>query len=402
MYDYLIIGKGLFGSAATRYLSQVSDSVAIVGPDEPTDWGHHEGVFASHYDEGRVASFTGPDALWTWLDQASMAQYRALEKASGIPFYTASGRLSVIRHGEQVAYPYLPVSAVNTQAYTAATLPHHLPLRFPPDVDIVLEKVPSGHINPRAMVCAQLAVAQQQGAQIIAQMVTEVRNKGHEVEVTLASGHTLSAKKVLLATGAFSNCFGLLECKLALQAVALTTVLAELSAQDAARLRDLPPINYKISNGPVTHLTILPPLPYPDGRFYIKLSCSTDRDQILPTFSDLHDWFSQPCNFPYLAETEHLLRSILPHISFLSWQTKPCVVCYTPLDKPFIDCLQAGRIYVAIGGNGGSAHPSDAIGQLAASLMTHERWTSDLDPAPFQVQFANDWPAWMVNLSTGW
>lgn len=402
MYHYLVIGKGLFGSAAARYLSQVSNSVGVVGPDEPADWSRHQGVFGSHYNEARVASFTGPDAVWTRLDQASMAQYRALEEQSGVAFYTASGRLSAIRRGELVAYPYLSRSAANSQTYSANSLPNHLPLRFPPNYEIVLEDAPSGHINPRAMICAQLAIAEQQGAEIIRQLVTTVKNEGNQLRVTLANGQTLLAKKVLLATGAFSNCFGLLERHLALKPLSVTTVLAELSSAEAARLRHLPPINYKIEHGPVSHLTILPPLRYPNGRFYISISCSTDADQILPTFTTLHNWFSQPCHAPYLAETQAILHAMLPDTSILSWQVKPCVVSYTPSDKPFIDCLQTDQLYVAIGGNGGSAHPSDAIGQLAATLMIHDRWISELDPAHFKLEFAQDWPAWMESVSTGW
>ncbi len=34
-FDYLVIGKGLIGSAAARHLSARASSVAIIGPDEP-------------------------------------------------------------------------------------------------------------------------------------------------------------------------------------------------------------------------------------------------------------------------------------------------------------------------------------------------------------------------------
>ena len=35
MFDYIVIGKGLMGSAAARYLSQSGAKVGIIGPDEP-------------------------------------------------------------------------------------------------------------------------------------------------------------------------------------------------------------------------------------------------------------------------------------------------------------------------------------------------------------------------------
>ena len=67
-----------------------------------------------------------------------------------------------------------------------------------------------------------------------------------------------------------------------------------------------------------------------------------------------------------------------------------------------IDCLVDNRIYVALGGNAGSAHSSDAIGQLAASLMRHNRWHSKFDHAPFQLQYATDWPGWMTDERSIW
>jgi sarcosine oxidase len=40
-FEHLIIGAGLMGSAAARHLSQQSQSVALLGPDEPADHATH-------------------------------------------------------------------------------------------------------------------------------------------------------------------------------------------------------------------------------------------------------------------------------------------------------------------------------------------------------------------------
>jgi sarcosine oxidase len=55
-------------------LSQFSGNVAVIGPDEPVDASRHDGVFASHYDQGRIVSATGPDAVWNALDRLSISQ----------------------------------------------------------------------------------------------------------------------------------------------------------------------------------------------------------------------------------------------------------------------------------------------------------------------------------------
>jgi len=45
MYKIAVIGRGLMGSAAGRHLSMISDSVAIIGPNEPKDTANHDGIF---------------------------------------------------------------------------------------------------------------------------------------------------------------------------------------------------------------------------------------------------------------------------------------------------------------------------------------------------------------------
>jgi len=49
-----VVGLGLVGSAALRYLSAAGHRCVGIGPPEPVDWSRHDGVFASHYDSGRI------------------------------------------------------------------------------------------------------------------------------------------------------------------------------------------------------------------------------------------------------------------------------------------------------------------------------------------------------------
>ena len=74
IFDCIVIGKGLIGSAAARYLSQSQKSVAIIGPDEHPDV-NEAIVFSSHYDQGRVQRIIGTDPEWTLLNLQSSAQY---------------------------------------------------------------------------------------------------------------------------------------------------------------------------------------------------------------------------------------------------------------------------------------------------------------------------------------
>ena len=54
VYDIAVIGKGLIGSAAACHLAASFPDlkICVIGPDEPKIRKAHDGVFASHYDQG--------------------------------------------------------------------------------------------------------------------------------------------------------------------------------------------------------------------------------------------------------------------------------------------------------------------------------------------------------------
>lgn len=402
MYKYLIIGIGLFGSAAARHLSAVSDGVALVGPEEPSDWAAHDGVFASHYDEARIVSQSAPDAIWQQLDRESIGAYAEIEAQSGIRFFTPSGRLTAIPQGDPVFYPYAADVWPNCRALTHQEMRDTFAFHLPSNYEGVFEDAPSGHLNPRKMVRAQTTVAQQQGAEVIRALVVRMRDCGASVEAVLQDGRVISAEKVLLTTGAFINSFDLAERKLAVKPESIMSVLGEVSAETAAKYADLPPLNYKNMGSALPHLSILPPLRFLDGRHYIKIVPSSEIDQNLPSHNALTSWFKQDDPYVYMRDIQQTMEQLLPQIDFLDWRTKPCVVCFTPTWKPMIDCLIDGRVYVAAGGNAGAAHPSDAIGKLSADFMHHNRWTSNLDHTPFRLNYADEWPDWMTKMTSVW
>jgi sarcosine oxidase len=75
----MVIGKGLLGAAAARHLSAAEPHVALIGPDEPLERAGHQGLFGSHYDEGRITRILDPDRTWALLAQRSLARYCTLE-----------------------------------------------------------------------------------------------------------------------------------------------------------------------------------------------------------------------------------------------------------------------------------------------------------------------------------
>ena len=82
-FKYIVIGKGMIGSAVARHLAERTDGVALIGPDEPRDKAKHDGVFADHYDEGRITRILDPHIVWAKLARESIRRYRDDGRADG-------------------------------------------------------------------------------------------------------------------------------------------------------------------------------------------------------------------------------------------------------------------------------------------------------------------------------
>jgi glycine/D-amino acid oxidase-like deaminating enzyme len=388
-YRYIVIGKGLMGSAATRYLSGWG-ATAVIGPDEPTDWQTHPGVFASHYDQGRITRRLSKDVIWSELAQAAIAQYPYLEAASGIVFHRSTGGLYVAPDPDdayfQLADGWGRQQAVDYTRLTPAERQARFPfLDFPAGWPALWEGPPAGYINPRDLIKAQLDVARQQGATVIGETAVSIHLDANSARVVTDANQTYQADKVLLATGAFSNCFDLLPRPLPLRVKSEIIILAEVGEVEVERLGGMPTVIYEIESDLLNDIYLLPPIRYPDGRFYLKMGCNTAVDQTLSTLEEMRRWMIAGKSDRMLVPMRAALESIIPGLQANSFHTKRCLITYTPHGKPYIDVLQPGQLYVATGGNGSSAKSSDSLGRMAAELVHQGRWSFDLDPALFKI-----------------
>ena len=93
IYDCIVIGKGLVGCAAVKYLAKSGMRVSIIGPDEPEDHRTHRGLFSAHYDSSRATRVIDIDPVWSALAQRSQRVYKNIEDESGINFHYPVGRL---------------------------------------------------------------------------------------------------------------------------------------------------------------------------------------------------------------------------------------------------------------------------------------------------------------------
>lgn len=392
-YDTIVVGKGMIGSAAARYLSAAGARVALVGQDEPADYARHDGVFASHYDEGRLAHRLVKDTIWARLAARSIEQYAPIERRSGVRFHTPSGGLNVVR--DLAANPYLrdreqiaaSLHVEHTVYATAAAIHHDHPLlSFPEGYAGVFESAPAGYINPRALVRAQIKLAAEQRAAVISDIVVRVDVAPGAVTVTTRGGRELVGSQVVLACGAFANVYALLSRPLALRVKTETIIFAEVGEPEAERLQPMPTVVYEIDSPELDGIYLTPPIRYPDGKIYIKMGCDTASDQLLADLPAMQTWMQHGDSEAHKPAMVEALQSFIPGLRLQSVQSGRCLVTYTTHGKPYIDQI-AERVVVATGGNGSSAKCSDTLGQLAAQLALGQPW-AEFERATFRASFA--------------
>ena len=395
MFDCIVVGKGLLGAAATRYLSQHLPNVAVIGPDEPRDPTHHTGIYGAHYDETRLLHRLNADLVWVELTLRSLAAFVEIERESGLHFYQPSNSLYVANPTlgapvfdvvEAIAARFdLPVEWLD-RAGQQALWPY---LHFPAECRILHERPPSGILNPRRLIQAQLHLAELHNATIIPDIVTAVEEKPDHMVVTTQNGTQYQARKVVLASGAFSNSFNLTPQKMTLRLKTEFILMAQVSPGETHRLGSMPTIIYDIDSPTINDIYLLPPVRYPDGHTYLKLGANTSADRAVETLEEICDWYRQGNSEVMLPALREALTSILPDVQVEHWRTTRCVITYTPHHHPYIDRLIPGKLYTAIGGNGQAAQASDAIGRLAAELTLHDRWSDPLAATTFQLCPAN-------------
>jgi sarcosine oxidase len=393
IFDVVVVGNGMFGAAATRHLSARGLRVAAVGPDEPVDWKTHDGVFSSHYDQARITRVVDSDPVWAELARRSIDVYPELEARSGVGFHHRSGGVWI--------YPPVPAALVRLQQAEAIgrtfgaefdrladeDVVCEFPfLRVPAGAITLRERGPAGHIDPRSMVRAQLAIAGTQGATVLRQTVTGYTRRNDVFEVNTDGGARVRAAKLLIAAGAYTN--HLLTRPLAMQLRARTVLLAEIDETEARRVQALTSTILWLADDPVLDSVYsTPAVRYPDGKLCIKIGGSRHAPYLLETPEQFRRWFQGAGDAEELAALRRVLLALLPGLRVASYGAKPCVVAYTAHNRPYIDRLDVDQGFVVAGGCGAGAKSCDEIGRVAAGLVEGGAWSHDLPAETFAARW---------------
>ncbi len=360
-----VIGAGMIGAAAARHLAEAGQQVVLIGPPEPDDKSAHDGVFASHYDAGRITRALDPWPFWSKASRASIRRYRQIEAASGLRFFAEVGCVMAATENNAYLQRLLDLRAQENlpcEVLRDSALTDRLPFfRFTPNTVALFEPLSAGHINPRILVRAQIALAQKAGARLMPDIVQGIEDTASGIRIQTDQTQ-VQAHQVLVAAGSFANM--VLPEPLPLTIYARTILLLELDPDEAARLAAMPSLIWFEPDGRDPYL--LPPIRYPDGKVYLKMGGDAV-DKILPDTGAICDWFRSGGDPSVGDMLEAQLRARIPDLRVQSRHVQACVTTFTPQNIPALQRLSP-RLSVAVGGCGRAAKCSDEIGRLGAEL----------------------------------
>jgi sarcosine oxidase len=395
-YDVAIVGAGMIGACAAWHIAGRGLSVALVGPGEPADKAAHRGVFASHYDEGRITRILDADPLWARLALASIARYGDLEREGGIVFYHEDGCLRLGPVGDagiDAADRNGRALGARHQRLAAADLRTRLPFLAVPDgAEGLLETDRSGHVNPRALVAAACAATRRRGGRLVRAEARALETRPGGCRVTLADGAILDAGRVLVATGAFAHDRAILPRRLDLVVEPRTVVMFECAAAARAILAGLPSLISSVGgDGRPIDLYAVPPVAYPDGRVYFKAG-SGEFSAPLDTADGIEPvkaWFRAPGGDHEIAYIRECVEGLLPALRGAPTATGQCAVTVSPTNHPYLGLIDGGPVAVALGGNGYAAKSCLEIGRIAGDMIVDGGIAAPDDARAFAPRFVD-------------
>ncbi|WP_131782828.1 NAD(P)/FAD-dependent oxidoreductase [Legionella gresilensis] len=412
-FEVTIVGAGMFGSAAAKYLSAEQTNIALIGPEEPIDKlaASSQRVFGAHYDQARITRRLGWDEVWAATDSKSLNRYRDIEKASGIPFFYECGSLILmaksISSRTEVMLDQCKANDIPIERMTTESMEHHWPyLKIPQilgGVEGLYEDQMAGYLNPRKLVKAQLSLFQRNGGNLIRGTVTHVKkNKPSnlwQLDVTLNGKiQTVYTKKILIAAGAFINHNEILPpgYKLELHSFTEPNLLFEVGLEEVESLKKMPTIitvDPEDTGNKNMSIYLLPPVKYPDDKYYIRIGPGMQPIvEHLDSLEQMRKWYIQQQittqQRDFLLQMQQIL---LPNIKPKSIKEACCVIEKTPIHYPYIGQInEDSSLNVVVGGNGHGARGSDEIGRLAAGIVMGHEWDFPIEQSRFKPILITD------------
>ncbi|CAK9009140.1 unnamed protein product [Durusdinium trenchii] len=166
----------------------------------------------------------------------------------------------------------------------------------------------------------------------------------------------------------------------------ITTQMSQaLTPEAATSLASMPVLILRGPKDPEEFWYILPPIKYPDGRWYLKMGYDGNMlNQRLESKEEALNWMKAKQARPELVSVaQQMAARYFPGVTFTGHVST--IVCITDdthpngqgQRRPYIDYLDKG-VAVASGGNGWAAKSSDHIGWLASEMLSNSsEWATD-------------------------
>lgn len=411
-FEVVVIGAGMFGSAAAKYLSEDVKKNLLIGTDEPLTQNDYriQTSFGAYYDQARITRRLGWDPIWSETDSRSLLRYRSIEEKSGITFFDEMGSLVVMAKSitnrtesilRQCQKKEIVVERLNLQQ-----MKDRWPcLKIPPlngGVEGLYEDQLAGIINPRKFIQAQRMLFIKNGGAFVKGSVSKV-------EKDLSSGfwqinvwedgklNRFYAERVLIAAGSFINHNLVLPDGIQLELYPYTepNLLFEIQDKDLINYENLPTMISvdpdDVGNENVS-IYLVPPIKYPDGKWYIRLGPGMQPVvRQLKSLEDMRQWYIQQ---KITEEQKDFLlkmqQAFLPFLQPVSIKEACCIIEKTPSHYPYIGAINDDlTLQVVTGGNGHGARGSDEIGRLAARELLEKKWDLCIEKECFTPKVKN-------------
>jgi sarcosine oxidase len=205
-YEFIVVGCGGIGSAATYWLArEAGDQVLGL---EQFRLGHDRGESQDH---SRIIRLSYHAPAYTALTRHTYEAWRAVEEESGVQLVlktggldlelVADGRPRFINHYAEA----MRAAGIAHEQLTAGEVSQRWPQFALPDTVQALYQADSGLVDARKANAVHAALARARGATILEETpVRAIRPLGDLVEVR-TDAVTFTARRVVIASGAWSN-----------------------------------------------------------------------------------------------------------------------------------------------------------------------------------------------------
>ena len=387
-FEFAIIGAGLTGSAAAKYICETETNTVLIGPSEPKDKVNHKGIYGSHYDEGRITRISDSHYGWSYLAKKSIENYDLITSESEMNFYEEVGTLSIgtSDYFDELMNTYNKVDFDYTTHENFDLNNNYKYLNFPENSQFVFESKKAGHISPRKLVEAQKYLFKLRDGTYVDDFSINIKKSNGIYTIQTNNNNSIKANKILLATGGFTNFTNILTNDLPTKVRGRTIILGEVKPEYINDLKNYPSFIHKPNpdDGNREYTYCLPAIKYPNGKTYIKIGGSKHFPHI-NTYKEAVDWFKGKINSNEIEAVTNELNMIYDQNLFNSYHSDTCVTTWTKTIYPIIDEIE-DNFFVSVGGNGSAAKSSDYIGYITANFFTDGKWDKNLDRNLFTLK----------------